>query len=199
MDINTEFNTIYNHTNQKDKMKQITIIIATDGIWGIDMENMETIKELNYSNMLFNSRLNNFKNVFDNYYTKQKYENRKLKWVDNLSTCNIDYTINGLKLSLDNCCLKQANLLYNYNTNDFIEADSCSEYELQTLKMFSKLKILKKNKQNNRFILNMDYNNNNNITNKTNGSGKYNSEHNNKLNFNIKSIFSKYKKYLLNK
>lgn len=171
IDIGVEFNIIYNMDISN------SIIIATDGIWGIDIEG---VKEPNYSNILFNSSLNNFRQTFDHYYTKQKYENKKLKWVDTLSTCNIDYRINDTIITLDNCCLKQANLLYNYNTCDFIEENDCSDYELLTLKLFCKLKIILKN--NNRFSVNREFKPK--TVNPT---------------FNIKSIFGKYKKHIMNK
>jgi hypothetical protein len=103
--LSTEFNDIYNRNS--------TLVITTDGIWNISP------KTYDFSNPEFNIKFNTFKTDFTTFYNC-KYENKKLDWNHQLSTCTLDYFTKDNELEIE-CSLILANILYEFNTQDYIE------------------------------------------------------------------------------
>ena len=98
----TEFNTIYNRHSK--------LIIITNGIWNIKP------KTYNFSNTYFNICLNNFTLDFSTFYNC-KYQNKKLDWNYDTSSCVLNYNINPDKSIDIDCPLKYANILCEFNDN----------------------------------------------------------------------------------
>ena len=98
-----EFNTIYN--------RQSKLIITTDGIWNIKP------KTYNFYNTYFNTSLNKFTLDFSTFYNC-KYQNKKLDWNYDASSCILNYYINEDKSIYIDCPLKYGNILYEFNDNN---------------------------------------------------------------------------------
>ena len=98
-----EFNIIYN--------RQSKLIITTDGIWNIKP------KTYIFSNMYFNNIFNKFILDFSHFYNC-KYQNKKIDWNYDISSCIINYNISVDKSIEINCPLKYGNILYEFNDID---------------------------------------------------------------------------------
>jgi hypothetical protein len=116
--LSNEFNTIYQQNNN--------LVITTDGIWNL------TPNCNDFSNPEFNSKFNAFKTDFTTFYTC-KYENKKLDWNHQLSICTLDYITKDNDYEIE-CALSLANILYEFNTQDYLElTDSYSKRDFEIL------------------------------------------------------------------
>ena len=104
-----EFNTIYN--------RECNLIISTDGIWNIQP------KTYDFTNTYFNTILNEFTLEFSSFYNC-KYQNKKLDWNYDTSSCVLNYNINSEKSIDIDCPLKYANILCEFNDNDRYKSDN---------------------------------------------------------------------------
>jgi len=132
--------TEYNNINNRND----TITIATSGIWGLSP------KTYNLNNNYFNTQLNAFKSQFTTYYNC-KYENKKLDWCYNMSTCVLNYNINNLDIEIE-APFNYANILCNFNDINIMLCNNDSDKKLyNTLVHYKVLKLV-----NNYYILNKD-------------------------------------------
>jgi hypothetical protein len=82
------------------------ILISGFNSWSIVSNDL-----INYTEIKYNSELNEYISLFNNFY-KQKCPHRKLKWLNNYSTVILNYKSYQLKLSL-----AQANILMIFNNH----------------------------------------------------------------------------------
>ena len=137
--LSKEFNTIYNTNNN--------LVITTDGIWNISP------KTYDFSNTEFNNKFNTFKTDFTTFYNC-KYENKKLDWNNQLSTCTLDYFTKDNNYEIE-CSLRLANILYEFNNKDNLELnDSYSKKDLEILFHYRLIKRC----EDNTFKLNKKFN-----------------------------------------
>ena len=122
-----EYNNIFNNNN--------FINLTTYDMWNITINNCEN--ELHSSK--FKDSMQIMKNEFKSYY-KINNERKNVDFVDNLSTCLIDF--NNIELE---CNYLQADLLYLFNDNEFIDIDE-DKIELNLLESLIKPKIIIKSK-----------------------------------------------------
>lgn len=134
-----EFNTIYNKNNN--------LVIATDGIWNISP------KTYDFSNHEFNSKFNTLKIDFNTFYNC-KYENKKLDWNHQLSTCTLDYNTKDKDYEIE-CSLSLANILYEFNANDYIEFNGT--YSKRDFEILCHYRLIKRG-EDNMFKLNKKFN-----------------------------------------
>ena len=139
--LSTEFNSIYNQNNN--------LIIITDGIWNLSPK-CET-----FSNIEFNSKFNSFKTEFTTFYNC-KFENKKLDWNHQLSTCSLTYDVfkTGTDVEIV-CSLSLANILCEFNIQDYLELHSV--YSKRDFEILCHYKLIIKSVDN-RFILNDMFN-----------------------------------------
>ena len=134
----TEYNNINNRNDN--------ITIATSGIWGLSPK----IYKLN--NNYFNTQLNAFNIDFTTYYNC-KYENKKLEWCYNMSTCILNYNINNLDINIE-APFKYGNILCNFNDTNMILVNDIIKEDKNIYTSLVNYKILKL--ENNSYILNND-------------------------------------------
>ena len=123
--LSKEFNSISNQTNN--------LTIATDGIWNL------TPKCDEFSNTDFNSKFNAFKTDFTTFYNC-KFENKKLDWNHQLSSCSLKYVTKNKEYEIE-CSLSLANILYEFNTQDYLELNST--YSKRDLEILCHHKLIK--------------------------------------------------------
>ena len=122
-----EYNALFNNNN--------FINLTTYDMWNITKNNYEN--ELQCS--IFKDSMNLMKNDFKTYY-KINNEKTNVDFVDNISTCLIDF--NNIELE---CNYLQADLLYLFNETEIIDLDKY-KISLPLLESLIKPKIIKKSK-----------------------------------------------------
>ena len=138
--VSNEFNTIYN--------KNHNLIIATDGIWNISQKTYE------FSNTEFNNKFNTFKTDFTTFYNC-KYENKTLDWNHQLSSCTLDYITKNKGYEIE-CSLSLANILYEFNTTDYLELND--SYSKRDFEILCHYRLIKRCEEDNTFTLNKKFN-----------------------------------------
>jgi len=138
--LSNEFNTIYQQNNN--------LVITTDGMWNISP------KTDDFSNHEFNSTFNTFKTDFTTFYNC-KYENKKLDWNHQLSTCTLDYFTKNKDYEIE-CALNLATILYEFNTQDIIELND--SYSKKDLEILCHYRLIKRCEEDNTFKLNKKFN-----------------------------------------
>jgi hypothetical protein len=106
-----------------------TVINATFDMWDIK-ENIH-----NFVNKDFADMYKDFKSKYQDYYNC-RYENRNLKWCDNLSSCVVNFNGNELL-----CTLKQADILSLFNETDAIDIET-HDFDNNALNSLIRSKIL---------------------------------------------------------
>jgi hypothetical protein len=152
--ITNEFNSIYNQTNN--------LIVMTDGIWNISPKTYE------FSNTEFNRKFNTFKTEFTTFYNC-KFENKKLDWNHQLSSCTLNYINNNKEYEIE-CPLNIANILYEFNDTNILSFNESSSKDFDILCQY---KLIKKDSSNNHYVINERFNyKGSKITIKNNGKNK---------------------------
>lgn len=131
-----EFNNLFNNND--------FINLTTYDMWNLTPYDCE--KNLLSTN--FKVEMNKMKNNFRTYYSISN-ENKNIKYVDNISTCFIDF--NNIELE---CNYLQADLLYLFNETNIIDLNEINIKE-NLVKSLTKPKILIK--RNNKLIINNDF------------------------------------------
>ena len=119
---NTKEFTYVNKINSK-------VINATFDMWDIK-ENKQNFVSKDFSNMY-----QDFKSKYQDYYNC-RYENRNLKWCDNLSSCLVNFNGNELL-----CTLKQADILSLFNDTDVVNIET-HDFDNNVLNSLVRSKIL---------------------------------------------------------
>jgi len=138
--LSNEFNTIYQQNNN--------LVITTDGMWNISP------KTDDFSNHEFNSTFNTFKTDFTTFYNC-KYENKKLDWNHQLSTCTLDYFTKNKDYEIE-CALNLATILYEFNAQDIIELNDT--YSKKDVEILCHYRLIKRCEEDNTFKLNKKFN-----------------------------------------
>lgn len=102
----SEFNKLFNNN--------AFVNLTTYDMWGITPNEYDT----NNFCSKFGKELETMKNDFKSYYLINN-ENRNVKFVDDISTCFIDF--NGVELE---CNYSQADLLYQFNDSEYIDINN---------------------------------------------------------------------------
>ena len=119
---NTKEFTYVNKINSK-------VINATFDMWDIK-DNKQ-----NFVSKDFKEMYNDFKSKYQDYYNC-RYENRNLKWCDNLSSCVVNFNGNELL-----CTLKQADILSLFNDTDVVNIET-HDFDNNVLNSLVRSKIL---------------------------------------------------------
>ena len=91
--IEKEYNQLFKedlNNNMTKELANVTVKLFTDGITPI--REYEYAPDTAFNSSTFNKYLKNNKSNFINYYTS-RYENQKLKWIENMSTLELEYKI----------------------------------------------------------------------------------------------------------